>query len=337
MVIGLSQGGATEEGLLASLELASTSHVVFDPTGRTFHPKIYILDGENESTIVVGSQNLTAGGMFTNYEAGIAMTGRPSKDSDFKTIHDETLKFVRAIVEDEGISRRLTPELLQRILVSGEVEIGSENRSESSHSTRKASEERIFGRSSSSLRRAPKLPAKALSITYADRPDEGPRPWAPQPLDSVHVAAGAEDYWWKKLPAADALRLSGAHPTGHLALTKAGFNVSQGTYFRDDLFGSAEWIPSDSSNGAREHAFVSFSIDGLGHQHRRELLRIDHTPQWDSDQGNRATSIRWGNLVSTLRHEIDTTGLYLLIARLPNANYSMSFSRTKPVTSQQHL
>lgn len=334
MIIGLSQGGATEEGLLASLELASTTHVVFDPTGRTFHPKVYILDGESTSTIVIGSQNLTAGGLFTNYEAGVALVGNRDNDPDFGPIYEETMDFVRTISQDEGTSRRLNPELLQRLILSREVEIGSENRSESTAQTRTNLLDRVFDRSSFPLRRAPKLPARPLDVPYASTAAGGRDESEWYPVESIQVPAAADEYWWKKLPAADALRLSTAHPTGHLALTKAGFDIQQGTYFRQTLFGSAEWVPSESSNGAREHTFVSFSIMGLGVQHRRALLRIDHTPQWDSDQGNRATSIRWGHLVPTLRRDINTTGLYLLISKLPHNNYTMTFSKTEPVLRQ---
>ena len=42
----------------------------------TFHPKLYIIDGETASVIVVGSSNLTRGGLFANYEAQISGSRR---------------------------------------------------------------------------------------------------------------------------------------------------------------------------------------------------------------------------------------------------------------------
>src|SRR5436309_3293255 len=39
LIVGISEGGATRQGLELALELASDVYVFHDPTGRTFHPK----------------------------------------------------------------------------------------------------------------------------------------------------------------------------------------------------------------------------------------------------------------------------------------------------------
>lgn len=40
----------------------------------TFHPKLYLFEGEQECSALVGSSNLTSGGLFTNMEAGCVLT-----------------------------------------------------------------------------------------------------------------------------------------------------------------------------------------------------------------------------------------------------------------------
>jgi hypothetical protein len=44
-------------------------------SGRTFHPKLYLGAARDAASAVIGSANLT-GGLATNYEAAVALTGR---------------------------------------------------------------------------------------------------------------------------------------------------------------------------------------------------------------------------------------------------------------------
>jgi hypothetical protein len=46
-------------------------HVVHDPGGRTFHPKLYLVEGPARATLLVGSSNATAGGLYFNFEASL--------------------------------------------------------------------------------------------------------------------------------------------------------------------------------------------------------------------------------------------------------------------------
>ena len=63
-----------------ALSLASNLGVdvrVLNPGGGTFHPKVYLGTRRDAASAVVGSANLT-GGLATNVEAGIALSGPPS-------------------------------------------------------------------------------------------------------------------------------------------------------------------------------------------------------------------------------------------------------------------
>lgn len=70
----------------------------------TFHPKLYIIsDASSEkSSIVVGSSNLTAGGLFTNREVNAIITGR----SDDRAIRDAYTVYNRFL----GSKRLFTPD-----------------------------------------------------------------------------------------------------------------------------------------------------------------------------------------------------------------------------------
>jgi len=72
--VGLDLGGTSFEALqelLASIN--DNGHVwVFHNRGTaTFHPKIYLFHNTSDALLIVGSGNLTEGGLYTNYEASL--------------------------------------------------------------------------------------------------------------------------------------------------------------------------------------------------------------------------------------------------------------------------
>ena len=76
IIAGIDHRGTSYEGLESLLHAVSPSGrvVIFhNPTFRTFHPKIYLFKSSVAADMVVGSGNLTGGGLFANYEAGIRL------------------------------------------------------------------------------------------------------------------------------------------------------------------------------------------------------------------------------------------------------------------------
>ncbi|HHM8672297.1 phospholipase D-like domain-containing protein [Pseudomonas aeruginosa] len=71
LVIGVDMGGTSKEVLN---ELASwpVDVRIFKnrKNGVTFHPKMYVIKRKGAAEIYVGSNNLTEGGLFRNYEGG---------------------------------------------------------------------------------------------------------------------------------------------------------------------------------------------------------------------------------------------------------------------------
>lgn len=69
--VGVDMGGTSYEALTALLLHTNSLNVVHSENGQTFHPKIYQFLGEDKGLIVVGSHNLTAGGLWTNFESSV--------------------------------------------------------------------------------------------------------------------------------------------------------------------------------------------------------------------------------------------------------------------------
>lgn len=70
--IGIDQRNTSCEALRAVLDFAEDLHIVHNRSVlSTYHPKAYVLIGEKHGKIYVGSNNLTNGGLYTNYEIAV--------------------------------------------------------------------------------------------------------------------------------------------------------------------------------------------------------------------------------------------------------------------------
>ena len=74
-VVGIDLKNTTREGLQELLDLenhgASETYVYHNEAGSVFHPKLYLFRNEEEARLIVGSNNMTASGLYTNVEAGL--------------------------------------------------------------------------------------------------------------------------------------------------------------------------------------------------------------------------------------------------------------------------
>ncbi|WP_324752719.1 phospholipase D family protein [Roseovarius sp. Pro17] len=69
--VGVDLGGTSYEALTTLLLHSDTLNVVHSERGQTFHSKIYQFSGEKNGLLVVGSHNLTGGGLWTNFESSV--------------------------------------------------------------------------------------------------------------------------------------------------------------------------------------------------------------------------------------------------------------------------
>ncbi|MEI4234584.1 phospholipase D family protein [Roseovarius sp. D22-M7] len=74
-VVGIDLQNTTRDGLQALLNLeahgACETFVYHNESGSVFHPKLYLFRNEEEARLIVGSNNLTAAGLYSNVEAGL--------------------------------------------------------------------------------------------------------------------------------------------------------------------------------------------------------------------------------------------------------------------------
>ena len=74
LIVGVDHMGTSYEGLKGLMDAMSPNGrllVFHNRLFHTFHPKVYLFRSEDRAEVVVGSGNLTEGGLYTNYEVSI--------------------------------------------------------------------------------------------------------------------------------------------------------------------------------------------------------------------------------------------------------------------------
>ncbi|NOF43862.1 restriction endonuclease [Vibrio cholerae] len=123
-LVGIDQKVTSKESLLFIEENFDKSFIV-NLKGTTYHPKIYIFKGPNDARVVIGSNNLTSGGLETNFESSIAVDFNLLDESD-KNEFNSFYQSINSIHSDEhGIVAEITKELIEKLdennLLSREV------------------------------------------------------------------------------------------------------------------------------------------------------------------------------------------------------------------------
>jgi HKD family nuclease len=81
VIVGVDLGGTSYEALTSLLINTDSLSVVHSEKCQTFHPKIYHLEGYEGDLVIVGSNNLTGGGLWTNFESSLIIQTKDSEES----------------------------------------------------------------------------------------------------------------------------------------------------------------------------------------------------------------------------------------------------------------
>jgi len=326
-IVGVDAGIATRPGLEGLLASTDETFIFHDPTGRTFHPKLYLAEGPSSAALLVGSSNATAGGLWFNYEASLEARFRLPDEQEEPALA-RARGYIEKLLADEELRLRLDDRLLdalqdhpdfdiaeteRRARGSGDLQVEGADQEELNEGGSASLDESgtLFGSSRFAKAAVPSLPADARALR------------APRGISAS--APVVDHHWVKTLSASDAQRppSPGSNPTGNLRLTQAGNQIEWLTWFRRVLFGPATWESRhDRGGNPIDTATISFHVaiesDDLGvHQ-----LVVDHAPHRESGQSNHATVLHWGSLRERLEQQ-DLTGRDLELARLSDGTYRL--------------
>jgi len=84
--VGIDIENTSKEGLQDLLSLCAEGDMeVFvshnETRSSTFHPKVYLFSNDQKAKLIVGSNNITESGLFTNVEGGLEIDASPDEDA----------------------------------------------------------------------------------------------------------------------------------------------------------------------------------------------------------------------------------------------------------------
>lgn len=117
LIVGIDQRGTSVQALELALDCFDEVYIAHTGGANTFHPKLSLFCGNKIGRVIVGSHNLTCGGLETNLEAGVEI--------DY-TLPDEEAEFDAFVSSWEKLSgcsftRQLDATLLAQLKAAGSL------------------------------------------------------------------------------------------------------------------------------------------------------------------------------------------------------------------------
>lgn len=314
-IVGIDEGGATIEGLRLALDTFDHVYVFHEPGARTFHPKVYRWYGESAAAVLIGSNNATAGGLYTNYEAAVLARLTLSEPDD-SSFHFMINDWIATLMADTACCLPLTQDLLDQISGDPQFRIGHEFGRTDRDSDSRSAAHGPFSRS----RAGKQGPPPRLS-------NKGNHPNVPPTVVGVPVAVGIRivtHTWSKTLSASDAQRTPNlnSNPTGNVRLTKGNTDLDWRTYFRHHMFSNVNWAVRPGGGAHTEVAEVAMNVIMQGRILGSHTLRLSYAPAREAGQNNHTTVLHWGALIQPLL-ALDLTGARLTLNRFGDDTFEL--------------
>lgn len=214
MIIGINDRGTTVEALLRLQRESESLSVFYKHPRQTFHPKIYWFQGgrsaANVSSLIVGSSNLTVGGLITNFEASLVTElGNEGEPSD-----EDVLRCVDAIWNElagSPFTHTISgPDDIRRLYESGYVAFERTILAESRRARRRPSP--TGGLPTAPLPRIQPPDAARLAIPFQPGPRDMPQVPDRPDADPVGEPPFADRFFVRTLTPNDVAKLQGRTP-----------------------------------------------------------------------------------------------------------------------------
>ena len=168
LTVGVDLQGTSIEALEMLLDAASATAEVLifhNPGAPTFHPKLFRFEYSDLTELYVGSGNLTRGGLFTNYEAGILYTMKAGHDGDHGAKVALEASIDRWSDTNNPTTVALTPDVIQQLVDDGLI-CSEKTIIAANSDKRKAPSKGLFG--SEKTRGAPSSPVAEPEKSVAE-------------------------------------------------------------------------------------------------------------------------------------------------------------------------
>ena len=260
-----------------------------------FHPKLYLVIAAPHATAVVGSANLTFGGLYNNIEVS-AILSLDLGNADDKAFVDEVLSAFATMLKEH-------PRHAFQIVDVAHAEALFE-------SGRLVDETIVPAPSpASGLAKGERDALDPMDLWRAKRPSPAvlgaPKKKAPAKVSATQASAAPSPetkylVWESKPLSARDLSIpkaAGTHPTGSMGWKKGVMDgIDQRHYFRDEVFADLKWVP-DGGKSVWERAEakfelivknINYGVFKLGLAHNTDVTSASYA------QKNFMTQLHWG-------------------------------------------
>lgn len=194
VLAGIDQKNTTAEALYKLTQLCDELYVVHDSAfAQTYHPKIFIVQNADQAWVAVGSNNLTRGGLCTNYETCHTQFLNLTDTLDRRSYESLTEAFT--LYQESNLVKRISSvEDIQELLRNGLIVTEQQSRQNSTKRSSFSANAHFGHRAVSNLPTASsKIPipanlfASAPSNSRADRNESTATPQPTAPLNDSEV------------------------------------------------------------------------------------------------------------------------------------------------------
>lgn len=121
VVVGIERKGTSQQALQLLMDLCTRVIIFHNEGAPTFHPKLYVFGNDRQAVAFVGSSNLTAGGLYINYEHNLRLVLDLTRPSD-ASFHQRILDIYQSLsAAAGGVARSLDAALLQELIDRGKL------------------------------------------------------------------------------------------------------------------------------------------------------------------------------------------------------------------------
>ena len=321
--VGIRNDITSYQALEVIFETGADLYVV-DTGSRTtiFHPKIYLAETKNSATAIIGSANLTFGGLHNNIEASSILDLDLNLDEDKEFINQTETIFKKLVTNyPEHVIKINSLNDIKNIFESGRVVdenvitklniYGPSNNKNDSISLMN-----LFKKSPQSVNK--KKVGTEFNEVLIEKNEQK------KITDRPSIAKkNPQDYYlvWesKALKERDLNIPTGGNtnPTGSMLWKKGAMkDIDQRHYFRDEVFAGVDW-EADNALSHYERAQVKVHIFTKGEDRGVFELNISHNTNNTStsyNQKNAMTSVSWGSAKSLIA-QTDLLGQIMLLYR----------------------
>jgi HKD family nuclease len=286
--------------------ITANLHTV-DTGSRTmiFHPKMYMVRGETSARLLIGSANLTLGGLNNNIEAGMVLDFDLTVADDLTVIDEIEKQFIglpKAYPDHVKLIKKLAD--LDTMLAQGrltdEMALPPPRPATAvGIASGKDTVPRMILKAPP-IRRPLKKAKAASKHTTLGKKTSGTKKGVAGSVDiAATVGVEFELVWESKPLTRRDLTIpdeKGTNPTGSINLDKGLLpsEVDHRHYFREEIFSELTWAPRSTTV---EEAFAKFQLVLKGVSYGEFELAIRHTTGTTSKaylQNNAMTRLSWG-------------------------------------------